>query len=269
MNKLTYTSFLAVLCLFFTQQISAQAPGFMGKKATLSVNSASSIATFGPTKNNRGVDKFDSLEDDIGLNHRVDIDFSYVLARYSSVTLTLGRLATGVSTSAYTKVAVPEFYEESARDYHELFYRLKVNSVGILYNRFKPSKGSLAPMGQTFSFGLRRLFITGDLIEQNTKYHGNDGFEHRPLNIQSDFALNFATCAWTYTHIVRNRFLLNLGFQVSVPVDFGRYSNFTRISILENEGRENYTDLYEAQVFGRLLAHEFYALKIGAGVLLF
>jgi hypothetical protein len=266
---------LFVLMTFYCTFSNAQAPGYLGKKASIMFNFSSFPAIAGPTQNNRGNDDntFGEGSGKVGLNYEFEGHFSYVTGRYVNFAVFVGQYFTGVTSNAETESIVPDpndFYSNTDR--HYLFNRLNVRSAGITYSKFSKRRGALAPIGNRFFMSLKRSFITSEIIDKRTEYghYLGESFGHAKLNIDESMTLDFFHMGWSNTQVFWNKMLFNVGVKIGFPLNFKYYGTLSdggrALDIYETNQNQAQ---YESAVFDRIFRHEFFRVDIGVGYLLF
>ena len=269
-------SLLVVILNCFLITLNGQAPGYLGKKASILFNFSSFPAIVGPTQNNRGSnDKvFGNGSGNIGINYEFEGHLAYATGRYTSFDIFVGQYYTGATSNATTQSLVPDpndFYSDT--DNHYLFHRLNVKSVGITYSNFIKGKGALAPIGNRFFMSLKHCFITSEIIDKKTEYSRELGevIGHDNLNIDDKFALNFFHMGYSNKQVFWHKMIFNVGVRVGFPINLKYYNMYfegdTRYHPDENISA-NQAD-YEYSVFDRLFRHELFRVDIGIGYLLF
>ncbi len=263
MNRLKLL--LLILSSLTSLLLMAQPPGYLGKRASVTFNISGLPAYNGPSLNNRGRKAFGEKKKGIGINYEFEFDFSYVVARYKSLGLKIGQYYTGTETYARTET-ISDMDNSSDRDEHYLFNRLNVRSIGLVYSKFKRKKGAIAPIGNRFYWGLKRTFVTAEIIDKRTVY-GGDGlgivYGHAPLTYNQNVAFNLLTMGWSNNQIFWDKLILKTGFRFSIPLFTGGldYQSTFRGS--------NNQDNFDKRVIQRVASHELFRFDIGIGYLLF
>ncbi|MEM1323017.1 MAG: hypothetical protein AAGG75_22315 [Bacteroidota bacterium] len=267
-----------VITLLFLASIplltTAQAPGYLGRRAFIGFTFSSSPAISGPTQNNNGENFFGNSNDrSWGINYELEANLSYVISRSMSLGLNLGQYYTGMTTTAETPSLARELlpFQNDYFDSHDLFYRLNVKSLSIVVNKYKLAKGALAPFGNHVFFGLKRHFISGEIIDKRTTYESS--FEeignvvgHRNLEIDDQLAYFSFLFGWARNQIFWDKFILKTGIRFAIPLGVAPIN-----AIFDNNAYEPFErqELYEDNVYNRLVRHEFVRVDVGVGFLIF
>ena len=159
------------------------------------------------------------------------------------------------------------------RDQHELFNRLNVRSINLTYQKFNGEKGALAPMGISWSFGIKYLFIDSEIIDKRTNFGREFGelFEHGPLLTPTEanfFVLKFGL---ENTQIIKDRIVFKAGLKFGLPLNQVYLSNLgsTIEGVYPSSTKEDEVVDFEFPVYRRLFFHELFRFDIGVGLLLF
>ncbi len=265
---------LLILLLILPLGLHAQAPGYIGKRASLMLNFSSFPAIAGPTKNNRGSSGrvFGEGEGRFGFNCEFEGQFSYALGRYFSLGIVGGQYATGTTSNAdtFSEISNPQNYY---LDHHEMFHRLNVRSLGLMYSTFNKGKGGLAPIGNRFFMSVKRYFINSEIIYQDTYYANSSAaaLGHGDLGIDESLNLTFFHIGWSNDMVLWDKVIFSAGFKLGAPLNLKFYDSLTEEDSLsyfgDNPDENQYK--YEAAVFNRLVRHELFRIDFGIGYLLF
>lgn len=250
--KTTGTVFL----LLFFFQTYGQGPGYLGKHAFFRADLGSMVAFKGPTAGNKGYDVYGDATPGLSLNVFGNGMLGYTVSRRHALFADVGYYKTGMSLEAST----PSIFDDYSTDYHYLFYNLTGKSIAVGCQWYNLKKGALAPLGNYFSWYLRRNWITGEILDKKTTYSSGLASEHGKLNIDPKTQFwSFGVEAGQH-FIIYDRFLLNLSMVVNWPVG----------TILGTESSdESNQSKYNYKVKNRLFLHDLVQIKIGAGMLLF
>jgi hypothetical protein len=142
--------------------LSAQAPGYMGKKCWIEGDFGTMVAFRGPNLNNKGAAKpllYGSQETSLGFNSRIGASLNFTVGRKVALSAFYQYAVTGMIFSYRSKspVTLPPYYNETDNfvynwDIHGLFYQLKSQIYGIKLIWYPGRKGSIAPLGFYMSF---------------------------------------------------------------------------------------------------------------------
>ncbi len=272
---------LAALLIFITPFIAfSQAPGYLGKRAAVVFNLSSFPAFNGPTQNNRGInefgDRFGESENGLAFNYEFDLEFSYAVGRVRGLSLGFGQYYTGAITKTRT-VSRPNPFSTGdfvGYDRHELFNRVNVRSINLMYHKFNADKGALAPMGISWSIGLKYLFIKGEIVDKKTNYDRQSGelFGHNPLKIPNKANFYVLKFAFQNTQIIKDRFIFKTGIRIGLPLASGYLdnigNNLASNAYATSTKEEEVVD-FEFPIYRRLFFHEIFRFDLGVGLLLF
>ncbi len=261
-----------LLLLLAAHQLSAQAPGYLGKRFYAHANGVFSISG-GPTANNKGL--FDYYGDEgggFGINYHYGLQAGYAISRHQAITIMGGFLKTGMYTDAVTPAVFSSNYNT---DSHELFYNLKGLSTGIGYQWFKTKKGAIAPFGVYGQLHLRGTFVTGDIVDKKTSYAlGEDFGQHTALGIDPTYTIVSVGLELGQNAIIKDKFVLNYAVQFNWPLFQSNYLEYwlSASSPFSYNGTEH--KIYNQEKFregaaGRIAAHELFGVKLGFGLLAF
>lgn len=271
---------ILLIVLLFPMFLWAQVPGYLGKRATVNLSLSTSLAIFGPTQNNRGSDdyNFGQGPGGIGINYDFGLDFSYVVSRYAEISIAVGQYYTGATSNAVTVPFGLELLPTSNEpqfDEHYLFHRVNVRSLSVIYSKFKPERGAIAPFGNRFYFGLKRNFVNASIIDKRTDfYSSNFGeiFGHQNIGIESNVAFHYALFGWANNRILWDKVVFTTGLRIAIPLELGNFSSNTFTEDARNhpdyEMNPNQID-YEMNIWTRLALHESFRFNISIGYLLF
>lgn len=245
--------FLVVLCPFMGK---AQAPGYLGKKNSISVNFNNFLSFRGPTSQNKGnLDlTIPERKASWGFNYQVDAEISHALNRYNSLSLRFGNYRTGM-VAPYQNFL-----------FSDLFHLVTANTIGLEWHRFNAAKGALAPLGNKVYYGLKRTALTSETIDP----HSRETIEDLEFEFERDLNLFFITYGMANTQIFWDKMMLTLGWEVNIPVNFtylsavisgDAYSGFFGGSLNE--------DFYKSGLVSRIVSHEIIRFRVGVGYLLF
>jgi hypothetical protein len=259
-NSILLFLFLSICPLI----LNAQPPGYLGKRATISLGISSFPTIDGPTQNNNGSNFFgDSNERSWGVDYEFEGNFSYTVGRQSSIGLTVGQLHTGMTTRAETEALVgspiPSF---EPIDYHELFYRLNVRSISLTHSIYRSKKGALSPLGNYFFWGIKRSFISGKVIDKKTDYHAGEVFGHRSLEIDPKTAYSSIIFGWSNHQIYWDKLIVKTGFRFGVPLNIFSWNKLS-------DNNDTNQEEFEIDAYQRLWRHEIIRIDFGIGYLLF
>ncbi len=242
----------------FPLMINGQAPGYLGKKAVVSLNYSVFPAFLGPTKNNRGYASFENesgeSSNNIGLNSELNLGFEYTIGRYRSLSLHLGQYATGVKM---------DDVETFSGDY-DLLLKANVRSIELIISRYKRKKAALAPVGNSFYWGFKRDFVKSSVKEEERLSNGTGAITP---DFDQKVAFNFFLFGWSNNQVFWDKVFFKTGLHMAIPLKLRGLADLT-----DSNGSSFYDsnqEYYERNVYSRLVFHEFIRFDIGVGYLLF
>lgn len=243
---------------------SQSAPGYLGKKTTIGIGYGIRPSYFGPDKKNRGFEAYDNDKGSIAWDNIFAVELSHTFERYRSISLMLTKFSTG-SVTYFRSPIILEDESLSDNEYsHEYLSRLDVLSIGLLYNMFKPNRGSLAPMGNTFSFGLKRNMVNSSKLlayeYTGSTFTINDDLSNLPIDPKFNF-YSFVL-AYTNTQIYGNNFYLKSRFMFAGSVKgligaYGGLDDFERTSQKQ----------YELTAITRIQKHDLFSFDLSVGLI--
>ena len=145
------TKYISILlCLFFCFQInlSAQVPGYQGKRGFFEYDLGYFITAEKPTAKGKYLSNYDGGFPPMNVKH--EFTFSYVLSRKRSVGLTMDIFKTGLN--------LPYNQDEPNLN----FSTLSVSAIGIVTDGVVLKMGGLAPYGVYNRFSIKRVNATVD-----------------------------------------------------------------------------------------------------------
>ncbi|MEO1515074.1 MAG: hypothetical protein AAFV95_08670 [Bacteroidota bacterium] len=247
---------LTIFGLVLLIPLSAQVPGFMGKRLSVELNFQSSIAHDGPTSSNRGTDRFGELSSNLGFNTCWVGKLAYVLTRNLELVADYGYSKTGGPVSLIERDI---FSPSPSGRFLDMFYNIRTTHSGLGLRYFATNRGGMAPFGPYAGFGLRWAKTVGEVNREVTSQYGDSPSD----NFQDGQSANFlfGNLNFGYRHVFGNRILLNTGIDISLPFDelFGIDASF---------GDTN-EDRFRGAALERIAYHSAIMMNIGIGILLF
>jgi len=258
LNKKTMKRLICggLLMLGLNGYLSAQSPGYLGKRFFAKPEIAYTIALSNPTSGNRGGNTYGEQEDRLGFNSRYGLQLGYAFSRRNVVALEGSYMATGMVLTVHT----PSVLFEAQSDEHYLFYNLKGPEFGVVLQIYNPSKGSIAPMGFFTALRLRMAFLKGNILDKRTTYFLNDASAgHRPLGIQASYNQLFAGLEFGQNIIIVDQLVLSASCEINVtPL------NLSASFAPSEEGNQG---AFENAAAYRMKSHSLIMFKIGLGYL--
>ena len=141
---------LFLFCLFFYfNHIVGQVPGYLGKRFFVKADLFLSPALWNPTASNHGyTGLYGTAPSSLGINKRLGLEGGYVLSRTRAITLGCDYLKTGLIFKDAVSPTLSPSGTSKDFDYHYLFYNLQGITADVGYQKYKPQKGAIAPLGQ-------------------------------------------------------------------------------------------------------------------------
>lgn len=247
---------------FFGQ---AQAPGYIGKRASISVGMLGSASITGPSKNNRGDNAFGAIgQGKIGFNPELKVEFSYTTGRYRSIELGWSKYTTGL-----TSYAEGDFRFSSGSTAAFLFSHLNVKSIDFAYSYYMRQQGALAPIGNRYFIGLKTSFISANLIGEG----GNDFEEYNPtdityedLDVDTDLRITYFTAGWSISTVISDKVIFKAGMTTALPLS---WIGDRDLIVLSDDRSERTLAEYKRSTFFRLFRYESIRVSATIGYLLF
>jgi hypothetical protein len=269
---------LSLYALIGASLLSAQVPGYLGKRFILKADFFTTPALYRPTAANRGAflsnnsNLYGSAQSSVAFNYRFGLEGSYVVSRTQSVSIAADYLKTGaILDRAFSKSLSP-FASQSGFDSHYLFYNLTGITADIGYKSFKASKGSIAPMGKYLAYHLSATFVTGEILDKKTSYYSDVSRSHAKLGINPKFILPSFGVEWGNNNIFFDKLVFNYGFRFNMPLNLKRFIRILQgddaVSINPDYALYN-QEQFNDMVTDRLTRHSLFSLRMGVGLLLF
>jgi hypothetical protein len=263
MKKLLHILFLMLVAAV----LSAQAPGYLGKRLYVKADAHLSISP-GPTVNNRGRTYYFGEEEtsgDFAIDTRFNLHTGFAYSRLNAVTVSIGYLKTGMAAEAYTPVLNP-FNQSNTFDSHELFYNLKGIPVAIGHQKFLVKKGAIAPIGAYALVSLQATFLKGDIIDKRT--NGSDNGEpiaHTRLGTNPKFTYWSAGFEYGRNTLFKDKLLVNYACFFNLPLQLGKVADLVEDGDTSDYPKYN-QDNFEENAFFRMVLHGYFGFRIGVGL---
>lgn len=250
------------LVLLLTPALSAQIPGYLGKRFSLQADLQTMQALQGPTANNRGSAYYGAQGGGFALNWRAGLSGGYAISRERQLYLGVDYLKTGMVLDVQTVYDDP-FFDLRFTDDHSLFYNLTAKTATVGIRTYNINKGAIAPFGPYSGIFLEYSRVTGAILDKQTNLEGRDQYqrtEHAPLGIQPK--MNYFVFGYEFgkNFIVADRFVLNLGAKLRLPLQI------FRLLQEEDPDIDNQTK-FENEVISRLGLHSLLTVNVGGGFL--
>ncbi|MBL3657865.1 hypothetical protein [Fulvivirga sediminis] len=248
MKSIFLTTALLLSVTFFSE---AQVPGFMGKRASFSLNLNPTPALINQNENNVIIFNIDensrsTKQNYLAFNYRPQVSFDYLVGKNLSLGIDYKLLTTG-TTRAY------EEEPEKENDYEHLHNDdvLKGSSLGLHIKYFLHKKsGSIAPIGYYQTLGLEYATLnTYDDKDSDEKLFVND-FKHFILTYEAG-----------KQNVFFNTLLISYGVEFGYAFVPGNFMfEEPQWTIQEESGYNVHRSLFGYYVF---------SFKLGIGSLLF
>lgn len=280
--KMTKCIVFVLLCMGLPSLLSAQPPGYLGKRFNVSLGLSSFPAIGGVSANGRRgfTNDFNSAfntEKNWGLNYELEGKLNYVVGRYRALGLSFGLYRTGMISSLRT----PSL-GTNGDDFHDLLSRVKVRSVGVTSSKFNSRKGGLAPLGNQFIWGFKRIFVSGEIMDQQTEFASDlvgETLGHGPLGVDNvKGAYTSILLGWSNTQIFYDKLMVSVGGRFTLPLSpkvydaladqVGNDPRYLRIFDTEEEENQHRNSIrYEYEIYNRVALHELFRIDVSVGLL--
>ena len=203
------------LLLLFFGLASAQAPGYLGKKTFIEYDLFYMLAIGGPTVNNNTF-SFDNL----AISTRHNFQLNHVVSRSGVLGISFDFLKTGIQID----------YIDDEDNIQTNFSTLKVNAIGLQYDKYFMKLGSLAPIGFYHHFEVklisaRPLALPFNEVVQRTTYTGY-GIGMKKV-FKNRFFINFSgQVGWTWGDRSFNRSRDDFKRNIQKQINLRLYSNY-------------------------------------------
>jgi hypothetical protein len=271
--------------LIFPILVSAQVPGYQGKRFSVDGDFFFMSALFNPTQNSetvipdqRNIDNgTGSYYNNYGttsgsftyvhpenFNTRYNLNLSYILTKDISMELTGGMFTTGWNHQFKESRSVmdPYYggYTSVTYEYSDL-YKVQGKMVGVNFKFFRKSKGAIAPNGSYFKLGTSYIMNTPTYLGA----YENTGYGNSKERATSSSMVLF-TCGLGKQTIFYNRLIFRYG------IEFGMSPTvLTRITdgILATTGDSDGTSELGYTMNERVLLQNLVNINLGLGFILF
>lgn len=194
MTRYIYT-LLAMFFCFSVVQLSAQVPGYLGKRGFVEYDIAFVFDSWGPTINGKDYSMFPEL---LSLNFKHKLTLNYVISRKRSIGVTIENFKAG-----YKSISIDDDY-----------INLKGSSVGVEINNYYLSRGGLAPYGAFFLTSIK--YITTKLDHPSLEdYNISNWYLGYGLGVRK---------------VIFNRFVLNAKGKLGFLFGKQEYTDTSRIT---------------------------------------
>ena len=138
----------SLIFLFAFGYVSAQAPGYLGKRNFIEYDLYYMLAVGGPTANNKMY-----AYNNLGISTRHNFRFNHVFSRSGVIGIGYDYFKTGIGID----------YTDSEGNLQSEFSKLKVTAICLHYDKYFMKRGSLAPFGIYHHF--EGKYISGRAME--------------------------------------------------------------------------------------------------------
>lgn len=239
---------LLLIAMLLPMGLWAQAPGYMGKRLSVTGEASFFNALFNPDHAmNSGLNSF-------GFNVRGTFDVDYVVARNGSVGFTFDLLFSGMeydwADEAWTDPLVPRIGEEFQHG------QIRGYGYGINYKVFRnPAKGGIAPIGGYTKFDVM-------LVDVRVRPYDKDG--GRAHHHEEQFFTPVLSITLGRQRVFFNNLLLRTGVQLGI-VPTGIVPYFERMD--GNIDKATQREDLRAHTEARLLSYYLLNFNVGVGFL--
>lgn len=264
-------TFLILICFSLSSmlQLSAQPPGYLGKRLYISGGVSMGIATNHPDKNNRGGDYFgkeyNTSGSNYGLNLEYNLGLSFVTARQQILNFKFGTYQTGLVSDA---ISINLLNNNPIS--HDLFYRLSVQTFQLDYGWFSRKRGALSPLGGQYYLGLKLHTVSGDIIDKITSFNP-DSFAppHSNFDITQKVWLLQPVIGWSNTMVFFDQIVFRAGINFGIPMYITENYNEGIISRRASNVNTRNQDVFENDAMRRIYDRSMMQVDISIGYLLF
>ena len=223
---------------------SAQAPGYMGRRLTVTAELSFFNALFGPNANfNSGISRF---------NHREIFDLDYVITRDGSIGFTFELVNTSIAYEGWND---PKFDSPLITDLPSTFKhaRIKGQTFGLNYKLYRnPSKGGIAPVGGYAKF---------DIMVARTEVFPFDKENRVERGRIKEYYNPLIGITYGRQRILWNSVIIRTGIQIAL-VPTGVLPYFTGITsdIEHDDPHKELKRVHDARMFS------YYAINVNVGI---
>ncbi|MTI22554.1 hypothetical protein E1176_16095 [Fulvivirga sp. RKSG066] len=237
------TSLIIIGLLSFCSLVSAQVPGFMGKRVSIFLDANLTPALFNQNINNAITFDFEDIArtqniNKLAFNYRPQLTFEYLIHRDVAIGLNYSLLKTGTVRN-----------HEQANEVN--FDVIKGNSIGLNLRVYKfKESASVAPIGMFQNFRIEYVTV-----------NSYDDKSSKETLFVNDFQHFVFTYGIGKQHVIANNFLFKYGIEfgyAAVPTNY--LDDTADWTEQENAGYN---------VHGSLLGYYLMSVKLGFGSLLF
>ncbi|MEY4935281.1 MAG: hypothetical protein RIS64_1640 [Bacteroidota bacterium] len=192
--------FLAIfLCI--TAQLTAQIPGYMGKRLVFDAE-----FQFMPVISTSTSDPNSEVGN--SFHTRYGLGVGYALSRTQTLTAQLQYFRTGMSTDLLNKAT-------NKRDY--LFCKLSTIGLDVAYNVCRASRGDIAPIGRQVGY---HFYVLQPSAKDDLYLSASKGVD-RNYDVDPKGILFGVGYSVTYNKVVHDKFRIKYGWQINIPFSWG------------------------------------------------
>lgn len=252
-------------------QLSAQAPGYLGKRLYAKADAFYSFSRRGPSAANQGANYYGEKQiSNYTWDYRYGLQCGYAVTRRTVAVLSASYLKTGLSTNAYTPAII--YPSGGYYDSHYLFYNLSGITMGLGYQWYNTAKGAIAPFGAYYGMYLQGSFLKGKIEDKLTDYAYQYEDEHAKLGIDPKYRYYSLGFEFGYNNILKDRLVFSYSCHFNIPFLNGKLTSFfddTNYLYSTDDYVADNQNEYKQNAYERMVRHNVFGLKIGIGLLLF
>ena len=262
---------LFLFCLFFYfSHIDGQVPGYLGKRFFVKTDLSLSPALWNPTASNHGYSGlYGTAPSSLGVNKRLGLEGGYVLSRTRAITLGCDYLKTGMILKDVVSPTLSLSAKPNNYDRHYLFYNLQGITADVGYQKYKPQKGAIAPLGNYVSYHFSASILNGSVLDKKTDYYDSFQNVNAPLGFTPRSINYYFGVEWGKNNILFDRLLLNYALRINIPVGSSFKTIKDDIKYIDSySSYKAYNQaLFDYNVGVRMLGYSFVAIRLGIGIL--
>jgi len=258
----TKVTFITLVCALLLTHLSIcqSPPGYLGKKTTIGFGFGT--PSFKNTKAKTDTELMEENGKDIkaqnGRATTFGLEISHTIKRHRTLSLTYNRSRIG------TEIGIP------VRSVSQIvtidgFVNAQINSVSLLYNYHVKVKGHLAPLGSSYTIGLRHNIIkpTSVISELRIPSEEQSIKDYTMIDFNKKVKVNSLVVGWSYTLLIKD--ILYIKPRVLVA------AHFKTAKVLGNDfifyDSESPNDAFEINLLKRLFYQEIVQFDISTGIL--
>lgn len=269
---------------FFVFDVSAQVPGYQGKRLFAEFTLSGWFNSSNPIANNQGPHRFPDgpLEGAFTIQEHYGGSINYVLSRkiilsagyeYSKTGLRIRADWNPKNSYIIHEIRTPSRLVYGLEDLHTLFYNLTTHNIAISAQHYLRPSANLAPLGWYVKWGLNIVLVHGELLDQKVHYGHNENFNNHqpspqytnPTGINPNTFMIGAHAAFGFRTVLFDRLILSTAIQTTLfPQAMVQHR------VLRTAGyvaANNVT--YRSRAYQRTQMHHYLNIILSVGVLIY